>query len=87
MGQVVIEPQSLEEARLQIEWPQWKEAMDAEIAQLEALGTYEKVDLPSGRKPIPCKWVYRLKHDNEGNIVKYKARLVAKGFSQIPGID
>jgi hypothetical protein len=87
MGQVVIKPQSLEEARPQIEWPQWKEAMDAEIAQLEALGTYEKVDLPSGRKPIPCKWVYRLKRDNEENIVKYKAQLVAKGFSQIPGID
>ncbi|KAJ0494829.1 putative RNA-directed DNA polymerase [Helianthus annuus] len=36
---------------------------------------------------VDCKWVYRLKQDEKGNIKCYKARLVAKGFSQQPGID
>ncbi|KAJ2985252.1 hypothetical protein NUW54_g10210 [Trametes sanguinea] len=42
---------------------------------------------PPDRKPIGCKWVFRLKRDSDGRIVKYKARLVAQGFSQIPGVD
>src|SRR5271168_5155058 len=45
------------------------------------------VDLPHDRKAIASKWVFRLKRDHNGKIVKHKARLVAKGFSQIPGID
>src|SRR5271168_5016997 len=45
------------------------------------------VDLPPDRKAIASKWVFRIKQDHNGKIVKNKARLVAKGFSQIPGID
>lgn len=81
------EPLSLEEAHGRADWPLWKKAMDEEMEQLKKLGTYTKVDLPSDRVPIACKWVYRLKRDHAGKIVRYKARLVTKGFSQIPGID
>ena len=81
------EPQTLGEAKAQMDWPKWKQAMDDEIEQLQKLGTYTSTKLPADRKAIACKWVYRLKKDSEGNIVRYKARLVAKGFSQIPGID
>jgi hypothetical protein len=31
--------------------------------------------------------VYKVKRDENGNIVKYKARLVAKGYVQQPGVD
>jgi hypothetical protein len=34
-------------------------------------------------KPLKMKWVFDIKRDINGNIVKYKARLVAKGFMQI----
>jgi Reverse transcriptase (RNA-dependent DNA polymerase) len=61
--------------------------MDAKMDQLKALGTYTAVELPSDQVPIPCKWVYCIKHDHEGNIICHKGCLVAKGFSQIPGID
>ncbi|EEB87056.1 hypothetical protein MPER_15768, partial [Moniliophthora perniciosa FA553] len=61
--------------------------MDAEIAQLNKLGTYTLMSCPPDRSAIANKWVFRLKHNNAGNITRYKARLVAKGFSQIPGID
>jgi hypothetical protein len=45
------------------------------------------VDLPPDRKAIASKWVFCIKRDHNGKIVKHKARLVAKGFSQILGID
>ena len=50
-------------------------------------GTFEPVELPSGRKAIGCRWVFKLKRKADGAVDKYKARLVAKGFSQRPGLD
>ena len=43
--------------------------------------------LPSGRKAIHSKWVYKRKRDKEGAIERYKVRLMAQGFSQVEGID
>jgi Reverse transcriptase (RNA-dependent DNA polymerase) len=53
--------------------------------ELDALAknkTWELVNLPSGRKAVKSKWVFKLKNDG-----RYRAHLVAKGFTQIPGID
>ena len=33
------------------------------------------------------KWVFRVKHNIDGNFQRCKARLVAKGFHQTPGVD
>jgi len=43
--------------------------------------------LPKGHKAIGLKWVFKVKRDAAGNIVKYKARLVAKGYAQKQGVD
>uniref|UniRef100_H3GUW4 Integrase catalytic domain-containing protein n=1 Tax=Phytophthora ramorum TaxID=164328 RepID=H3GUW4_PHYRM len=40
-----------------------------------------------GRKAIGCRWVFRVKENQAGEIERFKARLVAKGFSQKYGID
>jgi hypothetical protein len=61
--------------------------MQRKYDQLIQMDTWELVELPKERSLVGCKWVYRLKRDSEGNIVKYKARLVAQGFSQKPSID
>jgi hypothetical protein len=37
------EPFSVEEAKNRLAWPKWKEAMDAEMDQLKALGTYTAI--------------------------------------------
>lgn len=40
----------------------------------------ELIKLPGGKKAIDFKWVFKLKLNLEGKIVKHKARLVAKEF-------
>jgi hypothetical protein len=80
-------PKTIEEALNGEEGDQWKKAIDEEMATLKKMGTWELADLPEGRKPIGCKWVFVKKRDEKGNLIKYKARLVAQGFSQKPGID
>ncbi|RVW48002.1 Retrovirus-related Pol polyprotein from transposon TNT 1-94 [Vitis vinifera] len=65
----------------------WREAMNTEIQALQANKTWSLVPLPSHKKLIGCKWVYKIKYNPDGTIERYKARLVAKGFSQVEGID
>ncbi|RDY01559.1 hypothetical protein CR513_15100, partial [Mucuna pruriens] len=45
------------------------------------------VELPSHRKGIGCKWVFRIKQNPDSFVHKYKAILVAKGFHQQPSFD
>lgn len=42
--------------------PKWKEAMDSEIQALEQNNTWTLTSLPAGKKPIGCKWVYKIKY-------------------------
>jgi Reverse transcriptase (RNA-dependent DNA polymerase). len=78
---------TVKEAKERTDWDKWKIGMDDEINQLEGLKTWTLVHLPTDRTAIPNKWVYRLKKDKEGIIIKHKARLVAKGYEQQAGID
>jgi hypothetical protein len=61
--------------------------MQEEMNSIEENGTWTLTDLPAGFKPIGLKWVYKVKRDEHGAIVKHKARLVAKGYVQRRGID
>lgn len=61
--------------------------MNEEYASLLQNDTWEVIDPPHNRKPISCKWTYKIKYDSQGNIDRYKARLVARGFTQRYGID
>lgn len=65
----------------------WLEAMQEEINSLHKNGTWILVDLPTGKKPIKCRWIFKTKVSAAGKLEKYKARLVAKGFTQRYGID
>ena len=49
--------------------------------------TWSIVDLSSGKHPIGCKWVYKIKYHANGNVESYKAKLVAKGYTQIKRVD
>lgn len=80
----VEEPSSYSHAEKDKEW---RAAMEREIDAIEKNGTWELTDLPKGQKAIGLKWVYKLKKDMNGDIIKYKARLVAKGYVQKQGVD
>ncbi|GJY73151.1 retrovirus-related pol polyprotein from transposon TNT 1-94 [Tanacetum coccineum] len=60
--------------------------MDQEFNALMQNGTWELVPRDN-HIPIGCKWVFRVKRNQNGTISKYKARLVAKGFLQQYGKD
>jgi len=62
--------------------PTWLSAMQVKYDALLKNNTWSLVPLPSGRTPMGCKWVFRVKENPDGSVNKYKARLVAKGFHQ-----
>ena len=67
--------------------PKWQEAMNSELQALIDNQTWSLVSLRPGKRPISCKWVYRIKRKADGSVERYKARLVARGFTQAAGID
>ena len=82
------EPSTYSEAISSINSNNWVIAMNDEMESLEKNGTWELVKLPTEKKPIRCKWIFKRKEGiSPSEEVRYKARLVAKGYSQIPGID
>ncbi|CAL9021128.1 unnamed protein product, partial [Prunus brigantina] len=80
----VSTPSSLQDA---LGDPKWKIAMVEEMEALQKNCTWELVDLPKGKRPVGCKWVFTVKHKADGSVERYKARLVAKGYTQIYGVD
>ncbi|KAG7542180.1 Reverse transcriptase RNA-dependent DNA polymerase [Arabidopsis thaliana x Arabidopsis arenosa] len=65
----------------------WRYAVKDEIEALEENGTWTVETLPEGKKPIGCKWVFRLKFNADGTLERHKARLVVLGNNQKEGID
>jgi len=63
---------------------------DDPITVKEALSssdTWNLGKLPSDRKAIQTKWIFKRKVDSDGNIAQFKARLVAKGCQQKGEVD
>jgi hypothetical protein len=81
---VVSIPNNVQEALAD---PRWREAMNEEMKALQKNSTWDIVDLPKGKKPVGCRWVFTIKYKADGTIERCKARLVAKGYTQTYGID
>lgn len=81
------EPNTFKQAISSPQKQDWLNAMQAEIDELESQNTWTRTTLPHDKIPLKGRWVYKIKSDLDGNIVKYKARWVVKGFNQILGVD
>ncbi|GJR32047.1 retrovirus-related pol polyprotein from transposon TNT 1-94 [Tanacetum coccineum] len=62
-------------------------SMQEELYEFECLVVWELVPCPDKVMVITLKWIYKVKLDEMGGILKKKARLVAHGYSQEEGID
>ena len=73
-----LEPRTIAEAQKQADWPQWEEAINAELKSLADAHTWDVVPRPpKGTNVINGKWVFKIKKNAAGEIDKYKAWLVA----------
>jgi hypothetical protein len=61
--------------------PKWEKSMTTKHESLMKNQTWYLTTLPRGKKPICCKWVYKVKYKENGTFDKYKEKLVAKRFS------
>nr|KYP44909.1 hypothetical protein KK1_033590 [Cajanus cajan] len=69
------EPKNVKQALV---GPNWLSAMQQEYISFIHNHTWDLVPLPSNRKVVGCKWVFRVKENVDGFIDKLKARLVQK---------
>ncbi|GKA72059.1 retrovirus-related pol polyprotein from transposon TNT 1-94 [Tanacetum coccineum] len=65
----------------------WFQAMQDEIHEFDRLDVWELVPPPDCAMIIALKWIYKVKLDEYGDVLKNKARLVEKGYCQEEGLD
>ncbi|GKF99652.1 retrovirus-related pol polyprotein from transposon TNT 1-94, partial [Tanacetum coccineum] len=61
--------------------------MQDEIHEFNQLQVWELVPHPDCVMIIALKWIYKVKLDEYGGVLKNKARLVANGYRQEEGIN
>ncbi|GJT33934.1 retrovirus-related pol polyprotein from transposon TNT 1-94 [Tanacetum coccineum] len=84
LDNIIIEPRNYKDALTQA---CWIEVMQEELNEFERLEVWELVPRPDKVMVITLKWIYKVKLDELGGILKNKARLVARGYRQEEGID
>lgn len=62
-------------------------AIDEELQKLDLMGVWELGNLPEGKVPLECRWVFALKKAFGTDDTIYKARCMAKGYKQVAGVD
>ena len=65
----------------------WTIAHQEELNQFNKNDVWFLVPRPKDKHIIGTKWIFKIKQDDNGVIVRNKARLVAQGYSQIKMID
>nr|GEY63459.1 retrovirus-related Pol polyprotein from transposon TNT 1-94 [Tanacetum cinerariifolium] len=65
----------------------WIKAMKEKLNEFERLDVWELVPRLDYVMIITLKWIYKVKLDELGGVLKNKARLVARGYYQEEGIE
>jgi hypothetical protein len=77
------EPTNFREVWFSTYLNEWIKAMNKELQALNENGTWKRVKRSMNKNIISCRWVYKLKRNDDGSIQIFKARLVARGFTQV----
>ncbi|GJY71641.1 retrovirus-related pol polyprotein from transposon TNT 1-94 [Tanacetum coccineum] len=81
---IIVKPKNYKDALTQA---CWIESMQEELHEFERLKVWELVPRLDKVMVITLKWIYKVKLDEMGGILKNKALLVARGYHQEEGID
>ena len=81
------EPKTMNQAKKRPDAVKWMKAAQEEMDSLLEHDTWSLTKPPLGRKVIGSKWVFKIKHDENGDAERYKCRLVVQGYKQAQGID
>jgi hypothetical protein len=67
---------------------EWIPSAKSEIYNFISRDAWKKFprDKLDGRKPIPVKWIFKIKEEQDGTL-RYKSRIVLKGYVMLPGVD
>jgi hypothetical protein len=77
----VDEPHSFVEALNGEDSQHWKKAMDSKFQFSQDNKTRILTFFPFDCKPMNCKWIFKIKYNVNGSLVRHKANLVASGFT------
>ena len=85
-------PKTYEDAEQSEDWPEWRLAIESELESLHKYDTWDEVDPETlekheVEKMVGSRWIFALKRNSKGKVIRYKARLVAQGYSQVEGRD
>jgi len=53
----------------------WAVVVKEEVLALEKNETWEFSNLPKGKKPVGCKWIFSIKYNANGSVSRCKAQL------------
>ncbi|GJU22019.1 retrovirus-related pol polyprotein from transposon TNT 1-94 [Tanacetum coccineum] len=81
---IIVKPKNYKDSLTQA---CWIEAMQEELHEFKCLEVRELIPRPDKVMVITLKWIYKVKLDEMGGILKNKDRLVARGYRQEEGID
>nr|GEW57842.1 Gag-Pol polyprotein [Tanacetum cinerariifolium] len=79
-----VKPKNFKQAMTELSWI---DAMQEQIYEFKRLQVLELVPCPDKVMLIKLKWIYKVKTNEFGKVLKNKARLVAQGFKKEEGID
>jgi hypothetical protein len=83
------EPCTFQEAMASPDTPKWLAACNEELQSICDLNVFKLVPRRTAgdRTIMDGKFVFKLKRDENGTVIRWKVRFVVKGYSAIYGID
>ncbi|GJR40890.1 retrovirus-related pol polyprotein from transposon TNT 1-94 [Tanacetum coccineum] len=84
LDNIIVEPKNYKDALTQA---CWIEAMQEELNEFQCIEVWELIPRPEKVIVITLKWIYKVKLDKLGGILKNKDHLVARGYRQEERID